>query len=85
MSDLTSEDNRTTGIALAGTSYSLGIVAGPFIGGILSRTDLHFYSEIGHFLINDYSIPFFFLALVGLVLMPIVGKGLKKIGSVQGR
>ena len=83
VSDLTSEENRTSGIALAGTSYSLGIVAGPFIGGILSRTDLHFYLEYGHFLINDFSVPFFFLAAVGLVLLPIVGKGLKNKRSNQ--
>lgn len=83
VSDLTSEDNRTSGIALAGTSYSLGIVVGPFIGGILSRTDLHFYLEFGHFLINDFSVPFFFLAVVGLVLIPIVGKGLKNKRSNQ--
>jgi MFS family permease len=83
VSDLTSEDNRTSGIALAGTSYSLGIVVGPFIGGILSRTDLHFYLEFGHFLINDFSVPFFFLAIVGLVLLPIVGKGLKNNRSNQ--
>ena len=83
ISDLTSEDNRAKGIAYAGTAYSLGIVAGPFIGGILSRTNLHLNLAFGHFLINDYSIPFFFLAVVGLVLLPIVGKGLKNERSNQ--
>ncbi len=78
ISDLTSENNRPMGIALAGTSYSLGVVMGPFIGGLLSRTDLHVNLEFGHFLINDYSIPFFFLTVIGLVLIPLVYKYLKE-------
>lgn len=76
VSDLTSEKDRTVGIAWAGTSYSLGVVAGPVVGGLLSRTDLHLFLELGHFLINDYSAPFFFLAAIGLVLLPIVSRWL---------
>jgi len=78
ISDITTEENRTLGIAYAGASYSLGVVAGPFIGGILSQTDLHLNFKFGHFLINDYSIPFFFLVVLGALLIPIVSYGLKK-------
>lgn len=85
VSDLTTKDKRTVGIALAGTAYSLGIVAGPIIGGILSKTDLHLNSEFGHFLINDFSIPFFFLALTGLILLPIVSNGLKNTDSLSDK
>lgn len=77
ISDLTTKENRARGIAYAGTSYSLGIVAGPFIGGILSQTDLHLNFKFGHFLINDYSIPFFFLVFVGILLLSMAEKGLQ--------
>lgn len=79
ISDLTTAENRATGIAFAGTSYSLGIVTGPFIGGILSKSDLHLYLEFGHFLINDYSVPFFFLAILGVILLPVISKGVGNI------
>lgn len=79
ISDLTTTENRATGIALAGTSYSLGIVTGPFVGGVLSKSDLHLYLEFGHFLINDYSVPFFFLVILGLILLPIISKGVGNI------
>jgi DHA1 family multidrug resistance protein-like MFS transporter len=82
VTDLTSNENRALGIALAGTSYSIGVVAGPFIGGLLSQTDLHLYLEFGHFLINDYSVPFFFLAMVGLGLLPFAIKFLKDTDAV---
>jgi DHA1 family multidrug resistance protein-like MFS transporter len=77
ISDLTSTENRARGIAYAGTSYSLGIVAGPFIGGILSQTDLHLNFRSSHVLINDFSVPFFFLVGLGLVLLPFVYKRIK--------
>lgn len=82
VTDLTSKENRALGFALAGTSYNIGVVAGPFIGGLLSQTDLHLYLEFGHFLINDYSVPFFFLAIVGLALLPIAIKWLKGTGAI---
>lgn len=77
ISDLTSADKRSLGIALGGTSYSLGVVVGPFIGGLLSQRDWHWNLEWGHFLINGYSIPFFFLAIIGLLLFPLVNRGLQ--------
>lgn len=77
ISDLTSTDKRSLGIALGGTSYSLGVVVGPFIGGLLSQRDWHWNLEWGHFLINGYSIPFFFLAIIGLLLFPLINKGLQ--------
>lgn len=82
VADLTSKENRALGIALAGSSYSIGVVAGPFIGGLLSQTDLHLYFEFGHFLINDYSVPFFFLAIVALALLPFAIKWLKDAAAI---
>jgi len=83
VSDLTTKDNRANGIAFAGTAYSLGIVAGPFIGGVLSQSNFHLNFKFGHFLINDYSVPFFFLAFIGVILMGFVWKGLKESGGNQ--
>ena len=77
VTDLTSKKDRALGIALAGASYSIGVVAGPFIGGVLSQTDFHLYFKFGHFLINDYSIPFFFLSILALALLPFAIKWLK--------
>lgn len=77
ISDLTSTKNRAFGIALAGTSYSLGVVVGPFLGGLLSRTHLHLNYRLGHFHINDFSVPFFILTLLGLGLLPVVARWLK--------
>ena len=77
VTDLTSKKDRALGIALAGASYSIGVVAGPFIGGVLSQTDFHLYFKFGHFLINDYSIPFFFLSILALALLPFAIKSLK--------
>jgi len=77
ISDLTSAYKRSLGIALGGTSYSLGIVVGPFIGGLLSQRDWHWNLQWGHFLINGYSIPFFFLTIIGLLLFPLVNRGLQ--------
>lgn len=77
VTDLTSKENRALGFALAGAAYSIGVVAGPFIGGLLSQGDLHLNLTLGHFLINDYSVPFLFLAIVGLALLPVAIKWLK--------
>ncbi|MCB0633988.1 MAG: MFS transporter [Lewinella sp.] len=83
ISDLTTGNRRDMGIALAGTTFSLGVVLGPFIGGVLSRTDLHWEADWGHFLINDYSVPFLFLAGLGLVLVLPVWHWLGKEEDLQ--
>ncbi len=79
VSDLTSESKRFSGIAFAGAASSLGVVLGPSLGGILSQADLHVSWRFGHFLINDYSTPFFFLALLGLLALPVTMIGLKQV------
>ena len=79
ITDLTSKKNRTSGIAWAGVSYSLGVVGGPVIGALLSRTDFHL--DLGHYTIDDYSVPFFFLVAIGLVTIVIVTRWLRNNGS----
>lgn len=83
ISDLTTGNRRDMGIALAGTTFSLGVVLGPFIGGVLSGTDLHWEADWGHFLINDYSVPFLFLAGLGLLFILPAWRWLGKEEALQ--
>ena len=83
ISDLTTGNHRDMGIALAGTTFSLGVVLGPFIGGVLSGTDLHWEADWGHFLINDYSVPFLFLAGLGLLFIFPAWRWLGKEEALQ--
>jgi len=41
LSDITFKENRTKIIAWSGTVISTGIIAGPIIGGYLSKADFH--------------------------------------------
>lgn len=40
VADLTSRENRTKGMALVGIVFGLGFIAGPALGGLLSKVDL---------------------------------------------
>ena len=76
MSDMTTERDRSRGMAWLGTAVSLGVVAGPALGGLTTRRDLHFDLNFGHLAINSFSVPFlisatsmmmmFFTALIWL-------------------
>jgi multidrug resistance protein len=48
VADLTTEKERSRGMAWLGTAVSLGVVVGPALGGLLSRRDWHFNRRIGH-------------------------------------
>jgi DHA1 family multidrug resistance protein-like MFS transporter len=56
-------------MAWLGTAVSLGFVVGPALGGILSRTDLHFTARYAHFMIDSFSVPFFAAAFLGLLTL----------------
>lgn len=76
VSDMTTERDRSRGMAWLGTAVSLGVVAGPALGGLTTRRDLHFDLNFGHLAINSFSVPFlisatsmmmmFFTALIWL-------------------
>ncbi|GGO39650.1 MFS transporter [Deinococcus humi] len=67
VADLTSDKERVRGMAWLGTSVSLGFVVGPALAGVLSRTDLHFNARYGHIRVDNFSVPFFVAALLGLM------------------
>ncbi len=69
VADLTTEKERSRGMALLGTAVSLGVVVGPAFGGLLSRQDWHFNWRIGHFMIDSFSVPFFMAAFLGLLTL----------------
>ena len=76
IADMTIDDERTRGMAWLGTVTSLGFVIGPALGGILSRRDLHFTAQYGHFMINSFSIPFFAAAILAFFTLFVAMKWL---------
>lgn len=69
VADLTTEKERSRGMAWLGTAVSLGVVVGPALGGLLSRRDWHFNWSAGHFKVDSFSTPFFAAALLGLLTL----------------
>jgi MFS transporter, DHA1 family, multidrug resistance protein len=69
VADLTTEKERSRGMAWLGTAVSLGVVVGVALGGLLSRRDWHFNWSAGHFKVDSFSIPFFAAALLGLLTL----------------
>ena len=60
VTDRTTEQDRTHGMAWFGTSISLGLIAGPAMAGVISRPRIDL--RAGAFRIDGYSIPFLFSA-----------------------
>lgn len=54
IADWTDEQSRPRGMALFGTAVSLGIVAGPLLGGVLNGASL----EVAGMSLDGYSLPF---------------------------
>ncbi len=69
VADMTTEEERSRGMAWLGTAVSLGVVVGPALGGILSRRDFHFNPRFGHFMLDSFSIPFFAAGFLGLLAL----------------
>ena len=77
LSDISSLKRRTKIMAWSGMAVSSGVIFGPVLGGILSQSNLHFTFSYGQLHISSFSVPFIFVALLGLLLLFIVIKGLK--------
>ncbi len=69
VADMTTQKERSRGMAWLGTAVSLGVVVGVALGGLLSRRDWHFNWSVGHFKVDSFSIPFFAAALLGLLTL----------------
>ncbi len=83
LSDITSEKRRTKIMAWSGVAISSGVIFGPVIGSFLSQTDFHLQYSIGLLHLDRFSIPFLFAALLGLIVLSIVLKWLKKTPRVN--
>ncbi len=69
VADMTTDQERSRGMAALGTATSLGFVVGPGLGGILARRDLHFTVRFSCFTLDSFSIPFFAAAVLGLLAL----------------
>ncbi|MDQ6733199.1 MAG: MFS transporter [Nitrospirota bacterium] len=72
VADVTTEDERSRGMAWEGTAVSLGVVFGPAFGGLLARSDLQLHMGSDHLTIPAFSVPFFAAALLALLSLPVI-------------
>lgn len=68
IADWTDERSRPRGMALFGTAVSLGIVAGPVLGGLLNGASI----DIGVIRLDGYSLPFVAAGSVAVVAAAFV-------------
>jgi DHA1 family multidrug resistance protein-like MFS transporter len=83
LSDITSEKRRTKIMAWSGVAISSGLIFGPVIGGFLSQTDFHLEYSFGLLHLDRFSVPFFFVAILGLVVLSVLVKRLDNIVRVE--
>ncbi len=83
LSDITSEKRRTKIMAWSGVAISSGVIFGPVIGGFLSQTDIHIRYSIGLLHLDRFSVPFLFVAILGLIVLFVVMKWLKNTARVD--
>jgi DHA1 family multidrug resistance protein-like MFS transporter len=83
LSDIISAKRRTKIMAWSGVAISSGVIFGPVIGGFLSQTDIHLKYTLGILHLDRFSVPFFFAALLGLIVLSIVMKWLKNTSRVN--
>jgi DHA1 family multidrug resistance protein-like MFS transporter len=64
VADLTSEDERSSGMAWESTAVSLGVMFGPAFGGLLAGSDLELSMGPDRLIIPAFSLSFFAAALL---------------------
>lgn len=73
ISDIVPEKDRSKAFGLMGSAVSTGVISGPFFGGFFARNNLHLqFSWLGHFKLNQYSVPFLIMSLVGILVLLVV-------------
>jgi DHA1 family multidrug resistance protein-like MFS transporter len=72
VADVTTDDERSRGMAWQGTAVSLGVVFGPAFGGLLARSDLQLPTGFDQLTIPAFSVPFFAAALLALLTLPVI-------------
>ena len=69
VADVTTDRERSRGMAWMGTATSLGFVVGPALGGTLVQQELHVTWRDGHLWVDSFSTPFFAAAGLGLLTL----------------
>lgn len=69
VADLTSASQRGKGMAWMGSAAGLGVMVGPALGGWLAEVDLSRNYQLGIFVFDAFSVPFF--AAGGLALLAL--------------
>lgn len=72
VTDVTTDQKRSIGMAWLGTAISLGVVAGPALGGFATRQDIHFNFRLGHFILSSFSFPYFMAAILMLLVFILI-------------
>ena len=83
LSDITSEKRRTKIMAWSGVAISSGVIFGPVLGGLLSETNVHLELSFGAFHFDRFSVPFLFVAILGLIVLLVIIKWLKNTAIVS--
>lgn len=76
VADVTDESMRGRGIAWLGTAVGLGVVAGPALGGFLSRLNWQASFSFGPATISNFSLPFLAAAALSAITLFVVLKWL---------
>ncbi|NOT47371.1 MAG: MFS transporter [Acidobacteria bacterium] len=82
IADVTSKENRAKGMGLFGAAFGLGFIAGPALGGILSKFSIHlpFYFAAGLSLTSAAAV--YFLLPESLILGTVKVKSKSGIASI---
>ena len=73
VADITTEENRSKGMALVGIAFALGFIIGPALGGLLSliRLDL-LYPSLVSWGVNPFSTPALLASILSLIALLLV-------------
>ena len=92
VADITTPSERGRGMAWLGTAVSLGVIAGPALGGLLVRRDFHWQTGLGHLEVTGFSLPFLASAALALLALlaalrwlPESRQGTANSGDQRGR
>lgn len=69
IADITTDRDRSRGMALLGGAVSLGVIAGPALSGLTTREDIHFRTGFLDLKLENFAPPFFVSAALMFVVL----------------
>ena len=85
ISDITSESDRSRNMAWLGASVSLGVIAGPALGGLTTREDMQFSLGFLNLKIEQFAPPFFLSAILMFLTLLVAMRWLPESLPVRSR